>query len=156
MPAPRSLRARGLAFLARREHSRHELARKLAPHAESSEALEAVLDLLEGQGLLSSERFAESLVHRRQERFGTARIRDELRQHALPDDLVASCVAQLRESEFDRAREVWSRRFGEPAADAREYARQARFLASRGFAADIVRRIVGERPPVDRREARGA
>ena len=56
---PRSLRARALSYLARREHSRLELRRKLAPHAESPEQLESVLDTLEAQGLLSIERFAD-------------------------------------------------------------------------------------------------
>mgnify|MGYP000975580650 CR=1 FL=1 len=80
---PRSLRARALSYLARREHSRVEMRRKLAPHAESPEQLDSLLDTLEAQGLLSIERFAESVVHRRAGRFGAARIRQELRQHDL-------------------------------------------------------------------------
>jgi len=43
MPRERSLRERALGFLARREHSRTELRRKLAPHAESPEELDALL-----------------------------------------------------------------------------------------------------------------
>src|SRR5690606_22781795 len=132
---PRSLRARALSFLARREHSRLELRRKLAPHAESPEQLEAVLDILESQGLLSSERFADSVVNRRAARFGAARIRQELRQHDLPTEIVGEHLAELDRTEYARAREVWARRFGRPPADVAEAARQARFLAARGFRA---------------------
>lgn len=142
---PRSLRARALSYLARREHSRLELRRKLAPHAESPEQLESVLDTLEAQGLLSIERFAESVVHRRAGRFGAARIRQELRQHDLPDELVGQHLAELDRTEFARAREVWERRFGRPPADTAERLRQARFLAARGFRGDVVRRVIGGR-----------
>ncbi len=142
---PRSLRARALALLARREQSRLEMRRKLAPHAESPEQLDTLLDTLESQGLLSSERFADSVVNRRAGRFGAARIRQELRQHELPAELVGEHLAALDRTEYERARQVWARRFGTPPADAAERLRQARFLAARGFRADVVHRVVGAR-----------
>lgn len=138
-----SLKARALRLLARREHSRVELARKLAPHAESADALEAVLDQLLAAGLLSNERFAESLVHRRAQRHGVAVIRHELRTHGLDAQLVESHVATLEHSELARARAVWRRRFGATPATPAERARQSRFLLARGFSAEAVRRIVG-------------
>ena len=119
--------------------------RKLAPHSESLEQLDALLDTLESQGLLSTERFADSVVNRRAGRFGAARIRQELRQHDLPPDLVSEHLAALDRTEYERARQVWARRFGMPPADAAERLRQARFLAARGFRADVVRRILGSR-----------
>ena len=70
---PLSLKARALGYLSRREHSRAELRRKLAPHAESADEVEALLDWLEGENWLSNTRFAESVVHRRASRYGTAR-----------------------------------------------------------------------------------
>src|SRR5690606_30971743 len=108
------------------------------PHAESPEQLDALLDTLESQGLLSTERFADSVVNRRAGRFGAARIRQELRQHDLPPDLVSEHLAALDRTEYERARQVWARRFGMPPADAAERLRQARFLAARGFRADVV------------------
>lgn len=140
---PLSLKARALAALARREHSRLELRRKLAPHAESSERVEQLLDALEAAHLLSAERFAESLVHRRGDRYGTVRVAHELRSHNLPAELVAQEVRQLRESEYERARVVWARKFGRPPADLAERLRHMRFLAARGFAADVICRVVG-------------
>lgn len=144
MPAPRlSLKGRALKYLAAREHSRAELLHKLAPHAEEPAEVERLLDELEVRGLLSAERFVESLLHRRAARFGTARLRQELQQHKLPADAVAQAVEALRGTEFERARAVWQRRFGgEPAADAAERARQARFLTARGFCSEVIRRVV--------------
>jgi regulatory protein len=140
---PLSLKGRALAALARREYSRLELARKLQPHAESAEQLDAVLDALEAAKLLSNARFAESLAHRRAERFGVARVKQELKSHQLAPELIAAQVDQLRASEFERARAVWQKRFGEPPLDAPARARQMRFLVARGFSADVIRRVVG-------------
>src|SRR5690625_5265268 len=83
-----SLKARAIAYLSRREHSRHELAQKLAVHAPDVETLEQLLDDLEREDWLSHERFAHSLVNRRASRQGTMRIIQELRQHAVPDDVI--------------------------------------------------------------------
>jgi regulatory protein len=138
----KSLQARALAYLARREHSRAELARKLAPHAESADQLNAVLDDLEARKLLSEARFVEVLSRSRGERFGTARIKQELRSHQVCDDLVRATIEDLSKSELDRARAVWARRFGQAAANAAERARQMRFLAGRGFSGEVIRKVV--------------
>jgi len=147
-----SLKGRALRFLSRREHSRLELQRKLAPHAESPEALERVLDELEAARLLSNQRFAESLVHRKAERFGSALIRHELRSHAVEPALVERQVSELEKSELSRARALWQRRFGAPPDSPQARARQIRFLMSRGFRADVVRRVVGGRSDPDEAE----
>ena len=138
-----SLKARAVAYLSRREHSRAELARKLAPHAESEEALQAVLDALVREGWQSDERYAHELVHRKSARQGAARIVHELRQQGIADEQIADIREELKTSEFDRARAVWQKRFGQPPADRTEYARQARFLAARGFSGDIARKVLG-------------
>ena len=152
-PSP-SLEARALGYLARREHSRLELQQKLAPYAPSDEALEALLDKLQARRLLSQERFAESVVHRRAERFGSARIRQELKSHQLDHDTVAQVLAPLKASEFQRAQSLWQRRFGgAPATDRSERLKQMRFLAARGFDLSIVRRVVGGRADDDSAEA---
>lgn len=142
-----SLKARALGYLARREHSRLELERKLAPHAESSEAVERVLDELERAQWLSNERFAESLVHRRAQRFGVARVRAELQQHRIDDALVAPHLQALRTNEIERARQVWRKRFGSPAASAEERAKHIRFLTARGFSSDAIRGVLRDPEP---------
>jgi regulatory protein len=109
--------------------------------AESRRQVETLLDWLHANGYLSDERFVDSRVHARAARQGLARIRQELANHGLA--LAPEQAAALRDTEFTRAQAVWQRKFGAPAADARGRAAQARFLAARGFAADVVRRIVG-------------
>jgi regulatory protein len=145
----KSLLARALGYLARREHSRAELARKLAPHAESAEQLTSLLTALEAKKLLSETRFVEVLARSRGARFGAARIRQELRAHQVQDDLVRPVVDQLRQSEFERARALWERKFGTPVADAAARIRQMRFLAGRGFSAEVIRKIVRGIDPGD-------
>ncbi len=143
-----SLKGRGLQILAQREHSRSELRRKLLVHAQKDEAeagaaieqVEAVLDWLQVNRYLCEERFVESRVHARVSRYGNLRIRQELAQHGVT--LTADATQQLKDSELARAREVWSRKFGQPAADAAERARQMRFLAGRGFSSEVIHRVV--------------
>jgi regulatory protein len=137
-----SLKGRALKYLAAREHSRVELVRKLAPHAESPEQLEQVLDELEAKGLLSAQRFADSVLHRKAARHGAARVQAELAQHQLPPDIAREAIQSLKATEFERAHALWLRRFGSPPQDLAERAKQMRFLAGRGFAGDVVHRVV--------------
>lgn len=111
--------------------------------ADPTPEVEAVLDWLESQKYLSDQRFAEARVATRAGRYGQARIRQELSRHGLALD--ADTARDLRSTELARAREVWQRKFGEVAPDAAGRAKQARFLAARGFAADVVWRLVGGR-----------
>ena len=137
-----SLKGRALKYLAAREHSRVELRRKLAPHAESPEAIDQVLDLLEAKGLLSAQRFADSVLHRKASRYGTARLKAELAQHQLPDDITRQATDTLRSTEFERAQALWQRRFGQPADTPEGRAKQMRFMAGRGFSGEVVRRLM--------------
>ncbi|MEW5770881.1 MAG: recombination regulator RecX [Pseudomonadota bacterium] len=137
-----SLRARALNLLARREHSRAELARKLSPHGDP-DAVAVLLDELERENLLSNARFAESLAHSRAGRHGSLRLKADLRDKGVPESVIGDVVGAARENDLEAAREVWRRKFGQAPADAAERARQMRFLASRGFPAEVVRRVVG-------------
>lgn len=142
-PGGRSLKSRAIGFLSRREYSRVELQRKLAPHAGSEHELSSLLDDLERGNWLSTERYAQSLVNRKAARQGAALIMQELRQHGVSAQSIAEIGAQLRDTEYDRARAVWEKKFGTLPVDPKDYARQFRFLASRGFSTDCVRRILG-------------
>ncbi|MFT4065041.1 recombination regulator RecX [Paraburkholderia sp.] len=142
-PRPaRSLKARALGYLSRREYSRVELARKLKPYVEETDSLDAVLDSLQAENWLSDSRFAESLIHRRSSRLGTSRILGELKQHALNPALVEEATAQLRETELARAQAVWRKKFGRLPETPAERAKQARFLASRGFSGATISKIL--------------
>jgi len=137
-----TLRERAVAHLARREHTRAELARKLAPHAESPEELQAVLDELARRKLLSDERFAVGRSETLARKFGAARVARELRDKGVADDALARISEGLRASELERAREVWRKRFGTPARNATERAKQGRFLQGRGFSFEVIRRVI--------------
>ncbi len=141
-----SLKARAVAMLSRREHSRVELARKLAAHVDPDDPaqLERVLDELQRDNWLSNERFAQNLVHRRAPRKGAALVLQELRQHGLSDEQLGDIRQQLQSTEVQRAAEVWQKKFGRVPADAKDYARQFRFMASRGFSPQCLRQIIGE------------
>ncbi len=137
-----SLKGRALRFLSQREHSRLELERKLAPHEETPGDLARALDELQAKGFISEQRVADSVVHRRAAKLGAARVRQELQAKGLDAAIVKSAVEALRTTEQARAREVWRRKFGELAPDAHERARQMRFLAARGFAPEVIGRVV--------------
>ena len=141
MPPP-SLKGRALRYLAAREHSRAELLRKLAPHAQERSEIEQVLDDLQAKGFLSEERVAASVLRQRAARLGDRRLRQELHTKGLDAQTVAQALELLRGTEPARAREVWQRKFGQPATDPAGRARQMRFLLTRGFAMDVVRRVV--------------
>jgi regulatory protein len=144
MPAPVSLRERALRHLARRDHSRAELARKLAAHGDSEE-IEAVIERMGELGLQSDPRYAEAFVRSRASRMGASRLRRELQQRGIDSELIASTLAEAElEPETERALGVLRSRFQQPPADAREWARQARFLQARGFAPDLIRKLLKE------------
>ena len=110
-------------------------------HVDPEAAIDQLLDWLAANNYLSEARFVESRVNARSRKQGTLRIKLELSRHGLA--LEPEQAAALRETEFARAQALWQRKFGEVAPDARLRAKQARFLAARGFAADVVRRVVG-------------
>lgn len=140
---PASLRSRALKLLARREHSRVELERKLAPHAGGDPAaLEKLLDELTARGWLAETRVAEQIIHTRRRRFGSGRIRQELLAKGVSEEVVATVLPQLEESELDTARAVWRRKFKAPPATSAERARQVRFMQGRGFAMDTILKVI--------------
>lgn len=146
-PAQPSLKSRALRLLAQREHSRVELERKLAEHEQEPGQLARVLAELTARGYISDERVAQSLMHRRAGKLGTARVVQELRAKGVDAAVVSETAAQLRASEWERAQAVWQRKFGSLATSAQEQARQMRFLAARGFAPELIRKVVQGQPP---------
>jgi regulatory protein len=137
-----SLKGRALKLLAGREHSRRELERKLAPHETEPGQLKTALDELQARGFIDEQRVVDSLLHRRAARLGAGRIKQELQAKGLDAERVAVAVASLKASEIERAREVWRKKFGEPPQDAAQRAKQARFLAARGFGGDVIQRVL--------------
>lgn len=147
LPAkPVNLLAKAVAILSRREHSEAELRRKLTQYSEDEKAIDAVIARLQRENWQSDQRFAENFVALRQERWGNQKILHALRGHQLDEDTVSQLKDTLKETEFDRALAVWERKFhGRLPTTPQEKAKQMRFLASRGFSADIVRKVLSYR-----------
>lgn len=141
-PEPGELRERALRYLARREHSRWELTRKLEQAGFVPEEIAPLLDEFEEKNWLSDRRFAESWVADHQAKAGSVKLGYELRQRGVSDAIVIAVLNSRRDDELARAREVWNKKFGSPPPDAAEAARQMRFLEGRGFPLDIVRQVV--------------
>ena len=133
-----SLRARAMRFLARREHSREELRRKLAASVAEGDDVEAVLDDLAQRGWLSDARFAEASIRAKARRYGPLKLAHALRAKGVDDGTIAAgfrAAAADGASSVDR---VWRSRFRDAPGDEREKARQVRFLQGRGFALDDI------------------
>jgi regulatory protein len=139
------LKGRALRYLAGREHSRLELERKLARFGDDADEIRRVLDELTARGFISEQRVVESVLYQRAGKLGSARVLSELRAKGLSPEALESAAETLHASEQERARAVWRKKFGVLPTDAAERARQMRFLAARGFAGEIVRKVVGGR-----------
>ena len=137
-----SLRGRALAMLARREHTRMELQRKLGPHAESEDEIIRLLDELEQRGWLSEARYAESRATMLGRKFGSRKIEYDLKSRGVSDELIERALQQARGAELEHCRAAWLKKFGVLPANAAERMRQQRFLSGRGFSGDVVRAVL--------------
>ena len=104
--------------------------------------LAKALDELQARDFINEGRVIESVVHRRSGKLGAARVKQELAAKGLSGEAVAVALEGLRETEFSRAQAVWRKKFDRPAADPNERGKQIRFLMTRGFNAEVVRKIV--------------
>jgi regulatory protein len=141
-PEPGDLRERALRLLARREHSRQELARKLALAGFSADEVAPLLDEFEAKNWLSDRRFAESYVADHRAKSGSVKLAYELRQRGVGDKLIESVLNEHCDSELERALAVWQKKFSAAAADAAARARQIRYLQGRGFTSDAIRKVI--------------
>jgi regulatory protein len=138
-----SLKGRALRALASREYSRAELERKLASLETAPGELGKILDELTAKGFINEQRVADSLAYRRGAKLGTARVVQELKAKGVDPAAVQATTAALKATELERAGQVWRKKFGSPATDAATRAKHMRFLASRGFAPEVIRRAIG-------------
>jgi regulatory protein len=137
-----SLKARAMRFLARREHTRAELRRKLAARAQEGEDVEALLDDLTRRGWLSDERFAEQAARSKARRFGPIKLAHYLRSRGVGDEAIATGLRAAGGDGVASLEAVWRSHFGQPPGDERAKLRQVRFLQGRGFAVDEIFRFL--------------
>jgi regulatory protein len=143
------LRERALGFLSRREYSYKELEQKLRGFAEESDDLPALLEDFKKRGWLSEERYTEQIVHARKGKFGSLRVAHELREHGVAEELISKAVAEVKTDEVANARAICRKKYKAPPANREEWAKQARFLQSRGFGFDVIKQVLRDDPDED-------
>ena len=142
-----SVIARAVGFLSRREYTRRELRQKLlrAYKDEADEnAIDTALDTLEARGYLSEERFAQALVRSKSVRYGSGRLRQSLREAGVSEETIEAALVEARETEPERLKAVWVKRFGKAPTTYKEKASQVRFLLSRGFSLALILKTIPE------------
>jgi regulatory protein len=149
-----SLREKALGYLARREHSYLELKRKLRAHVPITdegvepdmeahyEAIDALLEDFKQRGWLSEARFTEQLVHARQRKFGSQKIAHELREKGVDEQIVKDAIETVKENDVANALAIWRKKFRAAPVNREEWAKQARFLQSRGFGFDVIKKVL--------------
>ncbi len=143
-PQQKSLRQRALEYLGKREYSTVELGQKLKAYADESDDIPALLADFKARGWLSDARFTAQMINARKVKFGSAKVANELREKGIADDLIASAVAEIKENELEYATEVWRKKFKDVANNREEWAKQARFLQSRGFGFDTIKKVLSK------------
>lgn len=138
--------SQAVKWLAQRELAQQALQTKLQAQGYAPEEVETALGQLKAKGLVSDERVVETLVNRRAGKLGASRLRQEMQAKGVDPGLVAQTMADLKDTELARARAVWAKKFGQVATSSAERGKQARFLATRGFAGDVVRQVVSGLP----------
>jgi regulatory protein len=141
-PLEKTLRQRALEYLGKREYSYTELGQKLKAYADEDDDIPALLDDFKARGWLSDARFTEQIVHARQSKFGSAKIAHELREKGVADELIADAIAQVKDNELENATEVWRKKFKAGPKNREEWAKQARFMQSRGFGFDMIKKVL--------------
>lgn len=148
------LRSKALAYLARREYSQQELQQKLRAYTPTAEEdvevdveahyqmVEDVLADFKQRGWLSEQRFTEQVIHARKQKFGSARIAHELREKGIAEEVVAAAIVDVKADDFTNACHVWRKKYKVAPQNRDEWAKQARFLQSRGFGFDIVKQVL--------------
>ena len=141
-PLEKSLRQRALEYLGKREYSSAELGQKLKAYADENDDIPALLEDFKAKGWLSDTRFTEQIVNARQSKFGSAKIAHELREKGVADHLIAEAIEQVKDNELANATEVWRKKFKTGPSSREEWAKQARFLQSRGFGFDLIKKVL--------------
>jgi len=141
-PLEKTLRQRALEYLGKREYSYMELGQKLKAYADEDDNIPALLEDFKARGWLSDARFTEQIVHARQSKFGSAKIAHELREKGVADELIADAIEQVKDNELENATEVWRKKFKSSPKSREEWAKQARFLQSRGFGFDMIKKVL--------------
>jgi len=129
-----------------REHSQHELRRKLLKRKQEPDDIEFILDELTREGLQSDARFVEQYIHFRTEKgYGPRRLKMELKEKGLDSAMIESGLQAAEVNWFDLATKVWRKKFRDQVAENwQEKSRQMQFLDYRGFTQEQIQCCISE------------
>ena len=141
---PVAVRRAAMDLLARREHGRVELARKLRKRGAAEDLIETALERLAQDGLLSEARYLQSFVsYRARAGYGPLRIREELTQRGLARADIEQAIRDSGIDWWEQLEATWRRKYaGQLPADAKARAQQGRFLSYRGYPLDLIGRLL--------------
>ncbi|ETD73114.1 RecX family transcriptional regulator [Pelistega indica] len=143
LPKEVNLLTKAVTLLSSREYSAHELRKKLSHYSDDSDKIEEVIQRLQKENWQSDQRFMDNFVSFRQGKWGNLKILQSLKTHQLSSESLNELKETLKETELSRALEVWEKKFhGQKAQTPQEKAKQIRFLSSRGFSSEVIRKIV--------------
>lgn len=143
------IRRAAYRILARRDHSEAELFRKLKLKKFDTEEILLVIQALIQEGMQSNERFVENYIHyRRQKGYGPIRIRNELIERGITEDLIEDQLKSTDNIWHQIAQTVLKKRFKKGiASDYKTHAQQMRFLLYRGFTQEQINRVFHDDNP---------
>jgi regulatory protein len=141
-PDNRELVSASLRLLAGRDMSRAEFIKKLTAKEFLASEMEAAADWCVAEGWLNESRYAESAGRRLGQKYGASRIAQTLRQKGVSEEALSNAMPALKESDFERARVLWLRKYGDVASTAEEKSKQIRYLQTRGFRFDVIKQVI--------------
>ena len=141
-PENKALVSAALRLLSRRDYPRAEFISKLTGAEFDKADVEVAADWCHEQGFLNETRFAESTSRRLGAKYGVQRVAHTLRQKGVTETEVSAAISTLKENEPERARALWTRKFGRVAESADEKSKQIRYLQSRGFNFAIIKQVI--------------
>ena len=141
-PANRELVSAALHLLARRDMTEREFVTKMTGKEFAKDDIAEISAWCSAEGFLSEARYTDINARRLSARYGARRVGATLKQKGVKEELIAETITQLAESDFARARALWLRKFGEPPVGATEKNKHFRFLQSRGFGFDVIKRVI--------------
>lgn len=137
------IKSKAIYFLSRREYAYQELYTKLKKYSEDLDEIKNVLDELKKKGFLSEERYIQSYINSKKDKYGLAKIKYTLKQKTDDVALINNIVKDSDIDELKIAKNLWEKKFcGVKPRDKNEQAKQIRFLQNKGFGFDVINKIL--------------
>ena len=141
----KSIKHKALYFLSRREHSYSELLNKLRRYSDDIDLIQQVLDQLKEQKLLSEERYIQSYLSSKANKYGITKLKYELSSKIDDSELINHIITESQIDQYEVAFNIWKKKFNEKPKTPKEQQQQMRFLLNRGFSFEIIQKVINGR-----------